>query len=348
MPISQINHLPHPLGTLLFHYSRTEDYQPEFTSMTRPNTIAQQIADLQGRYGASPQSLDDIILLVPKAQVEARKREFPDVTVHPLTFAASELKAEHWRFLMGLVGGQRSLYVQQMNMIMRTLRQQLTVEALHREVDRSNLTEQLKRFARLRIEIAAQYIDDTQSISTLVKPGRLIIVDLRDGFTQEDEALGLFVVLLQIFSEVTYHGKRFNKLVVFDEAHKYIQNDDLVDELKRVVAEMRHKGTSILIASQDPRSVHPSLIELSTQIILHRFNSPDWLKHIQRANTALGTLTAEKMNNLQSGEVYAWSREASDRAFSTDVVKVRCRPRVTRHGGATKTAVSSADNHEES
>jgi DNA helicase HerA-like ATPase len=245
--------------------------------------------------------------------------------------------------LMGLVGGQRSLYVQQMNMIMRTLRQQLTVEALRREVEASDLTEQLKRFAKIRIDLAAQYIDDNQTISTLLKPGRLIIVDLRDGFTQEDEALGLFVVLLQLFSEATYEGRHVNKLVVFDEAHKYIQNEDLVVELKSIVSEMRHKATSILIASQDPRSVHQSLIELSTQIILHRFNSPDWLKHIQRVSTALGTLTSEKMNNLQSGEVYAWSREASERAFSLEAVKVRCRPRVTQHGGATKTAVSSAD-----
>ena len=33
----------------------------------------------------------------------------------------------------------------------------------------------------------------------------------------------------------------FNKLVVFDEAHKYIENDDLVSGLVEVVREMRHK-----------------------------------------------------------------------------------------------------------
>jgi hypothetical protein len=105
----------------------------------------------------------------------------------------------------------------------------------------------------------------------------------------KDEALGLFVVLLQMFAEVTYQGRPFNKLVVFDEAHKYIDSPDLVAGLVEVVREMRHKGTSILVASQDPPSVPTSLIELSSQVILHKFNSPNWLKHIQKANAALDT-----------------------------------------------------------
>ena len=70
-----------------------------------------------------------------------------------------------------------------------------------------------------------------------------------------------------MFAETTWQGRRFNKLVVFDEAHKYIGSPDLVAGLVEVVLEMRHKGTSILVASQDPPSVPASLIELSTQII---------------------------------------------------------------------------------
>ena len=102
---------------------------------------------------------------------------------------------------------------------------------------------------------------------------------------------------------------------------------------------MRHKGTSILVASQDPPSVPVALIELSTQIILHKFNSPQWLKHIQKANTALGDLTADKMSALRAGEAYVWSSKATDDSFTRKAEKIRCRPRVTQHGGVTKTAV---------
>jgi hypothetical protein len=96
-----------------------------------------------------------------------------------------------------------------------------------------------------------------------------------------------------------------------------------------------------MVASQDPPSVPVSLIELSSQVILHKFNSPAWLKHLQKANAALGSLPPEKMSNLRPGEAFIWSSKATDESFTRGVVKVRCRPRVTQHGGGTKTAVSS-------
>ena len=151
--------------------------------------------------------------------------------------------------------------------------------------------------------------------------------------------MGLFVVLLQMFDDARINGRSFNKLVVFDEAHKYIESPDLVAGLIEVVREMRHKGVSIMVASQDPPSVPVSLIELSSQIIMHKFNSPAWLKHIQKANAALSNLTPERMALLKSGEAYVWSSKATDDSFSKGAVKLRCRPRVTQHGGATRVAV---------
>ena len=140
-------------------------------------------------------------------------------------------------------------------------------------------------------------------------------------------------------ASTTSHGQHFNKLVVFDEAHKYIESPDLVAGLVGIVREMRHKGTSVLVASQDPPSVPVALIELSTQIVLHRFNSPAWLKRIQKANAALASLSAEQLARLPSGEAYLWSAKASDPAFTREAVRIQCRPRATLHGGATRTAV---------
>ncbi len=94
-----------------------------------------------------------------------------------------------------------------------------------------------------------------------------------------------------------------------------------------------------MVASQDPPSVPVSLIELSSQIIMHKFNSPAWLKHIHKANAALGELTSDKMSHLGTrGEAYVWSSKASDEAFTRGAVKIT---RVTQHGGSTKTAVGS-------
>lgn len=53
----------------------------------------------------------------------------------------------------------------------------------------------------------------------------------------------------------------------------------------------------------------------------------------------LGGLTPEKMAHLRLGEAYLWSSKATDEAFCKGAIKVKYRPRVTQHGGATKTAV---------
>lgn len=338
MPIPGVNQLPKPLATVVFHYSQTQDYKPEFTSMIQPNDDVTSLRTLIDDYAASGKPLSDVVLLAPEGKIDARRGEYPDIEVLPLKFASSELQAGHWRFLMGAVGNQAT-YIRRLNQLMRSMRDGLTLQGLRTAVDNAGFSDNLRDLAMMRLDLAATYIDDTCRVSEVIRPGRLVIVDLRDEFIEKDEALGLFVVLLQIFSDATCDGQFFNKLVVFDEAHKYIDSPDLVDGLVSVVREMRHKGTSVLVASQDPPSVPVSLIELSTQIILHRFNSPAWLKHIQKANAALSGIQSEQLARLQPGEAFVWSAKASDRAFSMEAVKVRCRPRITKHGGDTKTAV---------
>jgi hypothetical protein len=338
MDIPNISVLPRPLATILFHYSPTVDYKPEFTSMIHPNTTEAQVEALRSRYSANPRGLSDVVILVPASKVVERKKEYPGIEVVPIAFSARELKATHWKFLMGAVGSQ-SLYLRQVNLIMKKLRQDLTLESIVQAVEESALSDHLKQLAHIRLKFAAEYLDDSLSLVDLVRPGRLVIVDLRDEFIEKDEALGLFVVLLQIFAEATYGGRHFNKLVVFDEAHKYIESQDLVSGLVEVVREMRHKGTSILVASQDPPYVPTPLIELSSQVILHKFNSPAWLRHIQKANSALISLTPEKLSSLGAGEAYIWSSKSTDPTCSAGAIRIHCRPRVTQHGGATKTAL---------
>ena len=338
MPIAGVNDLPHPLASVIFHYSSTLDYRPEFISMAAANAAEAEVEALRARYGAAPQALEDLVILTPTAKVDERRHEYPGITVLPIAFAASELKASHWKFLMGAVGSQ-SMYIRQLALIMKKLRGDLTLDGLRQEIEQSNLSDYLKDLAMLRLKFAEEYIDDAGRLTDVLRPGRLVIVDLRDELIEKDEALGLFVVLLQMFAETTWQGRRFNKLVVFDEAHKYIGSPDLVSGLVEVVREMRHKGTSIMVASQDPPSVPTSLIELSTQIILHKFNSPAWLKHIQKANAALDALTPAKLAALGPGEAYAWSSKATDDVFTRGAMKIACRPRVTQHGGGTKTAV---------
>ena len=206
VPIAGVNELPQPLATVIFHYSPTLDYRPEFTSMVAPNSSSAEVTALRERYGAEPRGLEDVVILTPAAKVEERKKEYPGIQVLPIAFAASELKASHWKFLMGAVGSQ-SMYIRQIGLVMKKLRGELTLDALRDGIEHSGLSDHLKDLARLRLRFAEEYIDDTRRLTDVLRPGRLVIVDLRDELVEKDEALGLFVVLLQMFAETTYDGR---------------------------------------------------------------------------------------------------------------------------------------------
>lgn len=336
---SNINTLPSPLAGVIFHYSESMDYEPEFTSMIYPNDNRTELQKLKDEYGAEPNSIKDVILLTPRDKIEDRRLEYPSIEIKPISFNSMELNVQDWMFLLGAVGND-STYIKQLKSLMREQRRNITMEGLSESVETSELLSNgQKALARQKLSFAREYIDDSFYIRDILKPGRLIIVDLRDEFIVKDEALGLFVIMLNIFSGVkTYNDKHFNKFIVFDEAHKYMDNKDLTGNIVTAIREMRHKGVSIMIASQDPPSLPNEIIELSSVVLLHKFNSPQWLKHIQKSITQLSNLTPADMSILKPGEGFLWSTKASEQSITLKPIKISTRPRITKHGGATKQA----------
>ena len=338
--ISNINHLETPLAGVIFHYSESPDYAPEFTSMIFPNDEEGQLKKLREQYGAEATSIDDVILLTPKDKVELRKKEYPDIEVLPICFHSSELNVQDWMFLLGAIGND-STYIKQLKAIMKKVRKNISLRNVRMGVSSTPLlSTNQKALAEQRLQFAEEYINDDYKLSDTLKPGRLIIVDLRDEFIEEDEALGLFVVMLNIFSSVEkFEDKSFNKFIVFDEAHKYMNNKDLTGSIVTAIREMRHKGVSIMIASQDPMSLPTEIIELSSVMLLHKFNSPQWVKHVQKSIIQLNSLSSIEMASLVPGEAYLWATKSTDKSIMNRPVKISTRPRVTKHGGDTKTAI---------
>lgn len=337
---SKINLLPAPMASVIFHYSESMDYAPEFTSMIRANDEASQLKKLKEVYGAEPGSIEDVIMLCPVDKVEERQEDYPSIEIHPIAFHSTDLNVQDWMFLLKAVGNE-STYINQLRAIMRANRKNLNLDGLKQSVDASPLlSASQKALAQQRLAFAEEYIDDTRKLGTLLRPGRLIIVDLRDEFIDKDDALGLFVIMLNIFAGVKeYQGTRFNKFIVFDEAHKYMDNKDLTSTIVTAIREMRHKGVSMMIASQDPMSLPTEIIELSSVMLMHKFNSPQWVKHVQKSITQLQTLSSSDMATLMPGEAYLWATKSTDKGVTSRPMKISTRPRVTKHGGDTIKAV---------
>jgi DNA phosphorothioation-dependent restriction protein DptH len=149
--------------------------------MIHPKTVDAEIRILWERYKAHPEAMKDVVILTPANKVAERRAAYPDIEVCPIAFSASELKAAHWKFQMGAIGSQ-SMYMRQMNLIMRGLRNNLTLDAIRSGIDNSGLSDHLKELAQTRLLFASEYIDDSHRLQDLICPGRLIIVDLRDEY----------------------------------------------------------------------------------------------------------------------------------------------------------------------
>lgn len=334
---NKVNKLPSPLASVVFHYSKSESYEPEFTSLKEGNENQNEVERLKAEYGVSPQGIEDVVIITPKDRVQERQKEYKNIQVLPLEFSTNELTIEDWNFLMS-TGDSSALYLRQLKSVLKEYRRNLTLENIKIGVQETDFEDRPRKLLEQRLRFVEEYINDKNKIGIVLKPGRVVIVDIRDEFIEEDEALGLFMVLLRIFSDVKYNNTTFNKMIVFDEAHKYMKNQNLMGNVVEVIREMRHKGVSMLIASQNPPSVPKEIIELSNLVVLHKFNAPAWLKHIQKTLTATESLQPAQLNQLKAGEAYVWASKSTHSIFEKQPQKIQLRPRITMHGGVTKKA----------
>jgi hypothetical protein len=366
LPVPGLTQLPAPLCCLMVHYSESEEYHPELQSMDGPNTDAGQVKALLSGYGVGPAAVQDMLILVPQRQLKRRQRQHPAQHYAPLRFHPAELRVPHWRILMGAVG-EVSLYVQVLKMAILKHSHQLSVAILREEVDASRLSTDDKDKAHIRLDMIASLLSEEAGIGKHVRPGRLIIADIRDDGLEPEDAAAVIGVLSEVYanarsyasqdrswSEILEHnyradadgrmedlidGDKINKLLVLDECHKFMKFPRLVDIFELAIREMRHKACSLIYASQDPPSVPGPIKELSTHVVMHKMTAPRWIRDLQTVNACLESLHVGHLSTLRPGEGWLWATRCTEPAYKAAPVLCRFRPRVTQHGGATKTAV---------
>ena len=127
------------------------------------------------------------------------------------------------------------------------------------------------------------------------------------------------------------------------------------ESLLSVIRQQRHLATRVIIATQEP-TISPSLVDLCSMTIVHRFTSPAWheaLKSHLAAMSSKGEASKggvqDKLNQiikLNTGEAFIFSPSAmlgvddqhgngSARMvkMGTGYIKVRVRNRTTADGG---------------
>jgi len=153
------------------------------------------------------------------------------------------------------------------------------------------------------------------------------------------------VALTKFLGAHSGHGK----LVVFDEAHKYMQpslKDELTQTVVSTVRQMRHYGVRVVVSTQSPKTLPAELLELVSVAMLLRFSSPDWFEHLSH-KLPLPRDCFHKINKLATGEAIvcslAWATSLMSQPADSNYQHVRTvtvRPRITADSGASKLATS--------
>ncbi len=341
LEISHLNELKIPSAVIVFHYSKDEDYRPEYISLRESNDQKSEIETLAG-LDVSPQGIKEAVIVVPPHKIETRRKEYAGFEVHPLQFNPSELGMDDWLNLIGAPkASSKALYIEELKHLLRELEKKntLNIRALYQAIEESPaLNKQTQKILTARLRIAEQYMCENSALKQLIKPGRMTLLDLRDKMLERDEAMRLCLILLKVFSDVREGGRIMNKLIILDEAHKYLRSG-FASEIEEVVSEAAHRGNSYIIASQDPLSVPSKIIGLSNIVICHRITDNKWIGYIKSACKPFQALEGTEFSNLKKGEAFIWAREATSEDFTTRPIKTKIRPRVSKHGGHTITAL---------
>ncbi|KAI9686251.1 MAG: hypothetical protein M1822_003907 [Bathelium mastoideum] len=168
-------------------------------------------------------------------------------------------------------------------------------------------------------------------------------MDMSCPFVDANTACVLFSIGLQNYLRSRASGK----LIVLDEAHKYMLNvpgaKSLNEDLMRIVRMQRHYGARVVISTQEPVFL-TELIALCSIAVVHRFSSPEWLNALKKHIPVLGENKhnfLQGIESLRTGTALVYSSNAvlgknenGDLLKGTSrLLEVSVRKRVTADGG---------------
>ncbi|KAJ7289824.1 hypothetical protein C8J57DRAFT_1706489 [Mycena rebaudengoi] len=342
----RVGKLPEPLSALVFHFDTQDVGRPcEAAFLSSPSPAL----------NLNNASLPQVTVLCSPSNVNRRRRAYAslaDVRVEPLYLSEKDLTADRMLAIMGCDNlDTMPLYMHTALLIIRNMGvDAFSYIEFKRRLGLEHLNPNQKAMIELRLHLLDAFIrPGARDIESYFTAGGLVLVDLTDPFLDGLKAAVLFDIVLGTFTQwQTVCGK----LVVLDEAHKYLVNSDsarLTQSVGNIIRLQRHLATRVIIATQEPTVVPPTILDLASIIICHRFSSPAWCTHLARhvSTSSESAYWYQQVMSLVTGEALVFSPAAvvaadergGDVLLGRDHLKLRVRPRLTLDGGASLLAV---------
>ncbi|TEA15922.1 hypothetical protein C8034_v001519 [Colletotrichum sidae] len=303
---SQLGKLPQPLTGIVFHYD-------SFVSDSGG-------LPCEAAFIASHKSVSVRILCAP-TNVRTIQRIYGgvrNVKIEQLKLSNDDLNTSRMNHLMAVGdNGSKPLYMQVVDRILRDMRlmQQnnggsFSYDKFKKYLGKENLTPAQMGPLQQRLDTLESFMIKKGRAADKVidwkpKPGQLTVVDLSCPCVTAELACSLFNMCLSLFLE---QKSSIGRVVALDEAHKYIKESSesqaLTSSLLETIRLQRHLGVRVLISTQEP-TVSTKLLDLCSMTIVHRFNSPDWLRTLKSHLAGISFMSVGTAAAEEGGDVLA-------------------------------------------
>lgn len=327
-----------PMCVVAFNYRRNPEARFEHWGFQQPNAKPSEVERLRGEYGADPAGVDRVNVFGYGPELRRRQDEYRGVPLYPIQFRPDELGAEHWEILMKPPSAQ-SEYMDVIRDIIQKLyyQERLTYKNLEKHIlTDERLSTMQRRRAENRLSFASKWLTDdrTYEWADVLTEGSLNVFDLRMQALSSDDALKLCLVLTDL---VRRAKNGVNKMVVFDEAHEYVDSKDLVAELENAITQIRHDGMSFVLASQFPDRIPARIFKYLLTRLIFKTSDRRAIDAIRKAAPNLEALSAQRVSNLDLEQGVCFIQTDDD--CTDPLLKVpqllSIRPRCSQHGGET-------------
>ncbi|KAF8651035.1 hypothetical protein AX16_004898 [Volvariella volvacea WC 439] len=365
----RLGFLPQPLSAVVFHFDSAAG-----GNRVRPCEAA-YLSTLDPELGEEARPPKVTVLVLPKTMKVMQEvyASLPNVEVKPLHFALADISGERLLSMMKVDDGNNMpLYMELIMTILRDM-DEFDYSEFRERLKGHKLNGSQKAMLNIRLALLESCLKDgdaTNSVSTHFSKGRLTIIDLSSPFMNSSSACSFFDIILGLYLEAELDT---GKLVVLDEAHKYLGDgggsEKLTESLLAVIRQERHLNTRVIISTQEPTVVPAKFLELSSFIVAHRFSSPQWLQHLYSHISISKTSQDElfsKIIGLQTGQALlfapsglgvsnkstlmgtlsTWDNGRKDAEQLTPLgqgyLKVHSRQRITLDGGRSLLATAAS------
>ncbi|KAI1537805.1 ATPase [Pyrenophora tritici-repentis] len=343
--------LENPLSALVFSYGHFNGDGVGF-SISEAAFLASPEAGVPG--AANVKKVH--VLVSPSNYVRISKLylRLPNVSVTPFRIKPQNLDINTMLTLMNVNESEETpLYMAQVTQILREM--STAGGPFHYETFKLHLKKQKfsptqTNMLRMRLNLLESFLDMKNTFSeTQFLPGEIVIMDMSCPFVDANTACVLFEIGLQQYLQ----SKSTGKIIVLDEAHKYMLKipgaKSLNETLLQTIRLQRHHGARVIVSTQEP-TLLTDLIALCSVTVIHRFSSPEWFSAIRRHIPIMDENHDDLMRRIESlktGRAIIYSPSAVlgldeyNRLImgTSRMIDVRVRRRLTSDGGQSVLAV---------